>query len=99
MGHPGIIRQSSTRLRQFLKRFDDCFPQGHPRRPPGSVDDPDGVGPGVLVADDLLEVVAQPVVVPGVLAEELLQGPRRHAGVEAIGSTLFSGMSESWPET
>ena len=36
----------------------------------------DGVGPGVLVADDLLEVVAQPVVVPAVLAEELLQGPR-----------------------
>ena len=48
----------------------------------GLVNDPDGVGPGVVVADDPLEVVAQPVLVPAVLAEELLQGPRRHAGVD-----------------
>src|SRR5438270_1461828 len=48
----------------------------------GLVEDPDGMRPGVVVADDPLEVVAQPVLVPVVLAEELLQGPRRHAGVD-----------------
>ena len=39
----------------------------------------DRVRPGVLVADDLLEPVAQAVVVPVVLAEELLEcaGERR----------------------
>ena len=42
----------------------------------------DRVGAGVLVADDVLEPVARLVVVPAVLAEELLQGPDRHAGVE-----------------
>ena len=39
-------------------------------------------GPGVLVADDLLEPVARPVLIPAMLAEELLQGPDRHAGVD-----------------
>ena len=48
----------------------------------GLVEDADRVGPGVLVADDLLEPVARPVVIPAVLAEELLQGPGRHAGVD-----------------
>jgi hypothetical protein len=48
----------------------------------GLVEDGDRVGPGVLIADDLLEAVACPVVVPVVLAEELLEGPDRHAGVE-----------------
>jgi len=56
----------------------------------GLVEDPDGERPGVLVADDRLEVVAQEVVVPVVLAEELLQGPRRHAGVDGdrLGALL-----------
>jgi hypothetical protein len=36
----------------------------------------------VVVAYDPLEVVAQAVVVPVVLAEELLQRPRRHPGVD-----------------
>ncbi len=35
----------------------------------------------MLVADDVLEPVARPVLVPTVLAEELLQGPDRHAGI------------------
>jgi hypothetical protein len=48
----------------------------------GLVEDADGVGPGVLVADDVLEAVSCPVVVPAVLAEELLEGPHRHAGVD-----------------
>ena len=48
----------------------------------GFVEDGNGVRPGVLVADDPLEVVTQGVVVPVVLAEELLQGPRRHASVQ-----------------
>jgi hypothetical protein len=43
---------------------------------------PTELRPGVVVADDPLEVVAQAVVVPVALAEELLQGPRRHAGVD-----------------
>ena len=42
----------------------------------------DGMRPGVLVADDVLELVAQAVVVPVVLAEELLQGPGCDAGVD-----------------
>ena len=36
----------------------------------GLVEDRDGVGPGMVVADDVLEPVAGLVVVPGVLAEE-----------------------------
>src|SRR5512142_595149 len=40
----------------------------------GFVEDADGVRAGVLVADDLLEPVPHPVVVPAVLAEEFLQG-------------------------
>ena len=36
----------------------------------------------MLVADDVLQAVARLVVVPGVLAEELLEGPDRHAGVD-----------------
>jgi hypothetical protein len=41
------------------------------------------------------------VVVPAVLAEQLLQGPRRHVGAdgEAIAATLVWGMSQSGPET
>ncbi len=38
--------------------------------------------PGVLIADDVLESVAQEVVVPVVLAEELLEGAWCDAGVE-----------------
>src|SRR5512143_2552253 len=48
----------------------------------GLVEDAYGVRTGVLVADDDLEFVTQQVVVPAVLAEELLQGAGRHAGVE-----------------
>jgi hypothetical protein len=36
----------------------------------------------MLVADDVLELVEQVVVIPVVLAEELLQGARGNAGVE-----------------
>ncbi len=52
----------------------------------------------MLVAEEVLEPVAGPVVVPVVLAEEFLQGPDRMPALMAIGSTLFSGMSESCPE-
>ncbi len=48
----------------------------------GLVDDADGMRPGVLIADDVLESVAQEVVVPVVLAEELLEGAWCDAGVE-----------------
>ncbi len=48
----------------------------------GLVDDPDGAGAGVLVADGLPDPVARPVFIPLVPAEELLQGPRRHTGVD-----------------
>ena len=55
-------------------------------------------GAGVLVADDLPgAVVAQPVLVPAVLAEELLQGPAARRRSSAIGSTLFSGMVGELP--
>ena len=36
----------------------------------------------MVVADDPLEVIAQEVLVPVVLAEEFLQRPRRNAGVD-----------------
>ena len=48
----------------------------------GLVDDADGMRPGMFVADDVLELVAQEVVVPVVLAEELLECARCDAGVE-----------------
>ena len=48
----------------------------------GLVDDRDGVGTGVLVADDVLDLVTRPVVIPAVLAEEFLQSPDRHAGLQ-----------------
>ena len=48
----------------------------------GLVEDADRVGTGVLVADDVLEPVARPVMIPGVLTEELLQSPGRHTRVD-----------------
>ena len=48
----------------------------------GLVEDADRVWRGGLVADDLLEAVANEVVVPVVLAEELRQGAWGHAGVD-----------------
>ena len=36
----------------------------------------------MLVADDVLDRVARPVFIPVVLAEEFLEGPDRHTGVD-----------------
>ena len=43
----------------------------------GLVDDADGLRAGVVGADEVLQPVAHPVLVPVVLAEELLEGPGR----------------------
>ncbi len=42
----------------------------------GLIEDPDGVGTLVLGGDEVLEPVAEPILLPAVLAEELLQGAR-----------------------
>jgi hypothetical protein len=57
----------------------------------GLVEDGDGVGAGALVADDLLEAVAGLVMVPGVLAKELLEGADRHTGVDGDGLDALLG--------
>ena len=48
----------------------------------GLVDDADGVWAGVLIADDTLEFVTKLVVVPVMLAEELLERARCDARVD-----------------
>ena len=64
----------------------------------GLVEDPDRVGPGVLVADDLLEVVAHRSSSQWCWLRNSCRVLGGTPALMAIGSTLFSGMSESCPE-
>src|SRR5208337_3998594 len=48
----------------------------------GLVEDPDGMPTGVFGPHDVLQPIAQLILVPLELAEELLQGPWGHSGLE-----------------
>ena len=63
----------------------------------GLVEDPDDLRPGVVGADESLQPVAHPVLIPLQLAEELLQGPGRHAGLDGDGLDALAGQVGELP--